>query len=65
MFINNLETGLKREKETFLGLDYTFNEGRKSFKIQAYFTERAPNMGESINELNTYNYLNLNLNIFT
>jgi hypothetical protein len=48
MFINNLETGLKREKETFLGLDYTFNEGRKSFKIQAYFAERAPNMGELI-----------------
>jgi hypothetical protein len=48
VFINNLETGLKREKETFWGLDYTFNEGRKSSKIQDYFAERAPNMGESI-----------------
>jgi len=33
MFINNLEMGLKREKETFLGLDYTFNEDRESSKI--------------------------------
>jgi hypothetical protein len=48
MFISNLETGLKREKETFLGMDYAFNEDRGSSRIQAYFTERAPNMGESI-----------------
>jgi hypothetical protein len=43
MFINNLETGLKREKETFLGLDYAFNEDGESSRIQAYFTEIAPN----------------------
>jgi hypothetical protein len=48
VFINNLETGLKREKETFWGLNYTFNEDRESSRIQAYFAERAPNMGESI-----------------
>jgi hypothetical protein len=43
-----LETGLKREKETLFGSDYTFNEDGESSRIQAYFTERAPNMGESI-----------------
>jgi hypothetical protein len=48
VFINRLETGLKREKETILGSDYMFNEGRESSKIQAYFAERAPNMRESI-----------------
>jgi hypothetical protein len=42
MFINNLETGLKREKGPFFGSDYMFNDGRESSKIQAYFTERAP-----------------------
>jgi hypothetical protein len=42
------KTGLKREKETFFGSDYMFNEDRESSKIQAYFAERAPNMGESI-----------------
>ena len=41
-------TGLKREKGTVLGLDYTFNENRESSKIQAYLTEKAPNMGRSI-----------------
>jgi hypothetical protein len=29
-------------------LDYMFNEDRKNFKILDYFTERAPNIGESI-----------------
>ena len=48
MFINNLEMGLKREKGAFFGSDYMFNEDRESSRIQAYFTERAPNMGESI-----------------
>jgi len=43
MFINSLETGLKREKETFLGMDYPFDEDRESSRIQAYFAERAPN----------------------
>jgi hypothetical protein len=43
VFINNLETGLKREKETFLGCDSTSNKRRKSSKIQAYFAEGAPN----------------------
>jgi hypothetical protein len=47
VFINNLETGLKRENGSFFGSDYMFNEGRKSSKIKAYFAERAPNMGES------------------
>jgi hypothetical protein len=37
-FINNLETGLKHEKETILGLDYMFNEDGESSRIQAYFT---------------------------
>jgi len=48
MFINNLETGLKREKGAFSGLDYMFNGDGESSRIQAYFAERAPNMGESI-----------------
>jgi hypothetical protein len=48
MFINNLKTGLKREKESLLGLDYMFNEDRERSRIQAYFAEIAPNMGESI-----------------
>jgi hypothetical protein len=43
MFIKNLETGLKREKETFLDSDYMFNEDRESSRIQAHFAERAPN----------------------
>jgi hypothetical protein len=43
MFINNLETGLKREKETILGSDYMFNEDRENSRIQACFAERAPN----------------------
>jgi len=47
MFINNLETGLKREKGFFVS-DYAFNGDRESSRIQAYFAERAPNMGESI-----------------
>jgi hypothetical protein len=46
--IRRLHTGLKREKGAFFGSDYTFNEDRENSKIQAYFTERAPNMGESI-----------------
>jgi hypothetical protein len=32
----------------FFGSDYMFNEDRESSSIQAYFAERAPNMGESI-----------------
>jgi hypothetical protein len=48
MFINSLETGLKREKETFFGSDYMFNEDKESSRIQAYFAERAPSRGESI-----------------
>jgi len=30
-------------KETFLGLDYAFDEDGESSRIQAYFAERAPN----------------------
>jgi len=48
MFINNLETGLRREKGTFLGLDYTFIKAIESSNIKAYFTKRTPNMGGSI-----------------
>ena len=48
MFINNLETGLKREKGAFFGSDYMFDEDREISRIQAYFAERVPNMGESI-----------------
>jgi hypothetical protein len=48
MFINSLETGLKREKGPFFSSDYMFNEDRENSRIQAYFAERAPNMGESI-----------------
>ena len=50
MFINNLETGLRREKGTFLGLDYTFIKAIESSNIKAYFTKRTPNMGGSISE---------------
>ena len=48
MFINNLETGLKREMGAYFDSDYTFNEARENTRIQAYFTERAPNMGELV-----------------
>jgi len=44
MFINNLETGLRREKGTFLSLDYTFIKAIESSNIKAYFTKRTPNM---------------------
>jgi hypothetical protein len=43
-----LETGLRREKGTFLGLDYTFIKAIESSNIKAYFTKRTPNMGGSI-----------------
>jgi hypothetical protein len=48
MSINNLKAGLKREKGAFFYSDYMFNEDRESSRIQAYFAEIAPNMGESI-----------------
>jgi len=48
MFINNVETGLRREKGTFLGLDYTFIKAIESSNIKAYFTKRTPNRGGSI-----------------
>ena len=45
MFINNVETGLRREKGTFLGLDYTFIKAIESSNIKAYFTKKTSNMG--------------------
>ena len=40
MFINNLETGLKREKETFFWvLDYIDNKDKKSPMSQAYLAK--------------------------
>jgi len=53
MFINNLKTGLKREKETHFVSDYMFDEDGESSKVQLISLKEHQIWENQFHELNT------------